>query len=47
MPRQDLANYEGVGQAVTWLGDLFRFYNEERRHQALAYRTPVEVCKSA
>ena len=43
MTRQAMANYEGVGQAVTKLGDFFRFYNEERRHQALAYRTPAEV----
>jgi CRP/FNR family transcriptional regulator, cyclic AMP receptor protein len=28
MTRQDMANYEGVGQAVTKLGDLFRFCNE-------------------
>jgi CRP/FNR family transcriptional regulator len=32
MTRQDMADDEGVGQAVTWLGDLFLFYNEERRH---------------
>ncbi len=38
-----LKDYEGVGQAVTGLGDFFRFYNEERRHQALAYQTPAEV----
>ena len=47
MTRQDMANYEGVGQAVTWLGDFFRFYNEERRHHTLAYRTRAEVCKAA
>lgn len=40
-------DYAGVGQAVTGLGDFFRFYNEERRHQALAYRTPAEVYKAA
>lgn len=42
-----LKDYEGMGQAVTWLGDFFRFYNEERRHEALAYRTQAEVCKAA
>ena len=47
MTRQDMANYEGVGQAVTWLGDFFRIYNEERRHHTLAYRTRAEVCKAA
>lgn len=25
------------------LGSCFRFYNHERPHQALAYRTPAEV----
>ncbi len=47
MSKQAMATYESVGQAVTKLGDLFRFYNDERRHQTLAYRTPAEVCKSA
>jgi len=47
MTRQDMANYEGVGQGVTGLCDFFRFYNEERRHHALVYRTPAKVCKSA
>ena len=42
-----MATYEGVGQAVTGLGNFFRFCNEERRHQALAYRTPAEVYKAA
>ena len=47
MTRQDMANDEGVGQTVTWLGDLSRFYIEEQRHQVLAYRTPAEVYKTA
>jgi putative transposase len=42
-----LKDYAGVEQAVTGLGDFFRFYNDERRHQALAYRTPAEVYKAA
>ena len=25
------------------LADYFRFYNDERLHQSLAYRTPAEV----
>ncbi len=47
MTRQDTDNYEGMGQAVTWLGDFFRFYNEERRFKVLAYRTLAEVYKAA
>jgi putative transposase len=42
-----MASYEDMGQAVTGLGNFFQFYNEERRHQALAYRTPAEVYKAA
>lgn len=42
-----LKDYAGVEQAVTGLGNFFRFYNEERRHQALAYRTPAEVYEAA
>ncbi len=36
-----------MGQAVIWLGDFFRFYNEERRFKVLAYRTLAEVYKAA
>jgi transposase InsO family protein len=42
-----MATYEGVGHAVTKLDDLFRFCNEERCHQALAYRTPAAIYKAA
>src|ERR671933_1567836 len=35
-----LKGYETVPVATRSLGDYFRFYNEERLHQALAYRTP-------
>ena len=47
MIRQDMATYEGVGQAVTWLSDFFQFYNVERCHQVLAFRTPAEVYEAA
>jgi putative transposase len=32
-----------VSDAVAQLGRYFWFYNHERPHQALAYRTPAEV----
>jgi putative transposase len=38
-----LHDYETVGEAVDGLGRYFRFYNRERPHQALAYRTPAQV----
>jgi putative transposase len=38
-----LKGYETVPVATRSLGDYFRFYNEERFHQALAYRTPAAV----
>ena len=44
MHRKDSA---GVERTVTGLSDFFRFYNDERRHQALAYRTPAEGYKAA
>ena len=36
-------NYETVPAAISGLREYFRFYNEERLHQALAYRTPAAV----
>lgn len=39
-----LREYESVRDAVTGLGQYFRFYNMERPHQALNYKTPYEVC---
>lgn len=38
-----LRDYGGVGEAVKGLGAYFRFYNHERPHQALGYRTPAAV----
>ena len=38
-----LKAYEGGREAWTSLGQYFRFYNAERPHQALGYRTPAEV----
>jgi len=38
-----LRGYASVGELERGLGAYFRFYNEERLHQALGYRTPAEV----
>jgi len=38
-----LRDYETVFEAVAGIGNYFRFYNEERFHQSLNYRTPAEV----
>lgn len=35
--------YESVAQLRAGLAWYFRFYNSERRHQSLDYRTPAEV----
>ena len=40
-----LKDYQGVADAVTGLRTYFRFYNSERPHQALAYRTPEAIYK--
>ena len=39
----DLKAYASVLEAQRGLEDYFRFYNGLRPHQALGYRTPVEV----
>ena len=38
-----LKAYANAGEARRELGAYFRFYNEQRLHQALGYRTPAEV----
>ena len=38
-----LKDYASVPAARAGLADYFAFYNHERPHQALAYRTPAEV----
>ena len=38
-----LKNYQNVREARTNLGAYFRFYNQDRPHQALDYRTPAEM----
>jgi putative transposase len=41
-----LKAYQDGREAKIGLGNYFRFYNTERPHQALNYRTPAEVFKS-
>ena len=38
-----LKGYETPREASTGLGEYFRFYNGERPHQALGYRTPAAL----
>ncbi len=38
-----LKTYQNGREARISLGNYFRFYNTERPHQALGYRTPAEV----
>lgn len=40
-----LNSYESVRSAIENLGAYFRFYNHERLHQSLGYRTPAQVYK--
>ena len=39
--------YASAGDARRELGAYFRFYNDQRPHQALGYRTPGEVFSEA
>ena len=36
-------DYPDVSACIEGLGAYFRFYNEQRLHQALGYRTPLQV----
>jgi putative transposase len=38
-----LQDYQSVPEAVAHLGEYFDFYNSQRLHQALNYRTPEDV----
>jgi putative transposase len=38
-----LKEYQSMGDAVTGIGGYFRFYNTQRPHQSLGYRTPQAV----
>lgn len=38
-----LKDYENVTEAIQGLGNYFGFYNTERFHQSLGYRTPLQV----
>jgi len=40
-----LHDYQQVPEAISGLGTYFKFYNGERLHQSLAYRTPEAVFK--
>ena len=42
-----LKAYASAGEARRELGAYFRFYNDQRPHQALGYRTPGEVFSEA
>lgn len=42
-----LKDYRSVGEAIESLGRYFDFYNRERLHQALGYRTPESVWLAA
>ena len=42
-----LKDYRSVAELVSALTGWFRFYNHERPHQGLKYRTPAEVYQEA
>jgi putative transposase len=41
-----LKDYESVTEARTGLAQYFRFYNQERLHQSLQYRTPAAIYRA-
>lgn len=41
-----IKDYESVAELEWGLSSYFRFYNQERPHQALDYRTPCEVYRA-
>jgi putative transposase len=40
-----LKDYESVAEARAGIDRYFRFYNYERLHQSLDYRTPAAIYK--
>jgi len=42
-----LNEYETVKEAVSWFGWHFYFYNNERPHQTLEYKTPCEIYQNS
>jgi putative transposase len=42
-----LKDYATVGEAVAGISTYFEFYNHQRLHQALGYRTPASVYQAA
>jgi len=38
-----LRDYQTIAEARYYLGRYFDFYNKERLHQALGYRSPAEI----
>lgn len=42
-----LKDYRSVAELESALTSWFRFYNHERLHQSLKYRTPAEVYQQA
>jgi putative transposase len=42
-PLNYLKDYESVTEARTGIERYFRFYNQERIHQSLGYRTPAAI----
>lgn len=38
-----LKSYRDIAEAEQGLTEYFRFYNTQRRHQSLGYRTPTDI----